>query len=243
MRRVLAMVATTAILLASGCGSKSYEFRLNKTLEDMRYRKRLDDNLLPAPSKGKFTDLMIFVRPPKGLGEPTKEFLLTVLEPNKFDIAESLVEQGKQSLYILGRVKRPKAPAGAKKAAAPVETASRGDFNQDVIAILNSVYGMEIDLAKSKEVTKKNNKYRQLVFEANGKVVHVYLWGSKTNPYEVALIFEFPKAEQANLASKIELTLESFAVGDVARKKFSGAVSEEETGEGGSPTAAPPGVF
>ena len=38
MRRVMAMVATTILVLGGGCGSKSYEFRLDQTLESMRYR-------------------------------------------------------------------------------------------------------------------------------------------------------------------------------------------------------------
>ena len=35
MRRVLALLATTSLLIAGGCGGKSYEHRLDKTLEQM----------------------------------------------------------------------------------------------------------------------------------------------------------------------------------------------------------------
>ena len=57
MRRVLAWAALTALLLAAagGCGSKSYEFRLDQTLEEMRYRKRPRRQPHPAP-KGEVRD-------------------------------------------------------------------------------------------------------------------------------------------------------------------------------------------
>lgn len=241
MRRFLATAATAALLLAGGCGGKSYEVRLEKTLEEMKYRDRLDGNLMPAQAKGKFNDNLIYIRPPKGLGEPTKEFLLTVLEPGKFDVAESFVETDKQSLYVLGRVKRPKpAPGTKKQAPTPADTAARGEFNADVFAILNDVYGVEVDSTKAKEEPKRLNKFKHVTFAAKGKDVHVYLYGTKTTPYEVALIFEYPKAEQANLASKIDLCLGSFATGERARRAFSGSGTEEEPEGTG---AAPAGVF
>ena len=240
MRRFVAILATTSLLLSVGCGGKSYEVRLGKTLEEMRYRKRLDDNLMPAPTKGKFNDFQIFVRPPLGLGEPTKEFSMVALEPGKFDVAESFVEPGKLSLYILGRVKRPKDPS-KKKTVAPVETATRLDFNTDVFQILNSVYGVEVDAAKAKSESKRLNTFKHVTFESNGKNVQVYLNGNKSAVYEVALIFEYPKTEQASLVSKIDLALGSFATGERARRAFAGSVVEEESGEGATPGA--PAVF
>ncbi len=207
MRRFLAISVTTTVMLAFGCGGKSYENRLNLTLEEMRYRKRLDDKLQPAPSKGKFTDLMIFVRPPKALEGPDTQFTLTVLEAGKFDLAESFHETGKQNFYVL--------------------------------AMLASVYGVELDPAKLKEESKKNNKFKHLKFEANGKNIHAYLYGAKTGQYEVALIFEFPTTEQAAMDTKIDLCLESFAVGEKARRYFSGSVSEDESGEGAAAGAPP----
>src|ERR1700733_5315978 len=113
MRRVLAFLATTAatLLLANGC-AKSYDIRMNRTLEKMRYEKRLNDNLMPAP-KGKLEAFLIFVRPPKSLAQ-SKEFLLTTLEPGRFDVSESFLEKDKQSLHVLARVKRPKSTAKKK---------------------------------------------------------------------------------------------------------------------------------
>src|SRR4051812_5180306 len=141
MRRAWAILATVGLMAIAGCGS-SYDIRMNKTLEDMRYRKRLDDNLMPAQSKGKFEELMIFIRPPKDL-QPAKEFLLPIPEPGKFDLEASFLENqkggespggdaqpegsgeakapkssAKQSLHVLARVKRPK--GAAKKKAEPV---------------------------------------------------------------------------------------------------------------------------
>lgn len=233
MRRALAMLATTALLLAAGCGGRSYEVRLEKTLEDMRYRKRLDDNLMPAPTKGKLEQLSIYVRPPKNMA-PSKEFLLSVLEPGKFDDAESFSDKS-SLMHILARVKLPKAPS--KKGAPEPPKASRGDFNQDVVALLNGVYNVEIDAAKAKEEKKKNNSFKHLAFEANGKNVQVYLSGGKNATYETALIFEYPKSEQAALVSKIDLCLGSFATGDRARRYFSGSLGEEESAEAPAPVA------
>jgi hypothetical protein len=255
MRRLWAIVASASVMVAWGCGG-SYDIRMNKTLEDMRYRKRRDDNLVPAPTKSKFEELAIFVRPPKNL-QPAKEFLLPQPEPGKFDLEASFLEtqkqtesQGetqkqvevpKQSLHILARVKRPKNP-NAKKAAA--EPTNRGDFLLDVLAILNSAYSPPVELTpdKFKDTKKKNNTFRHYSFAANGRNVPVYLYVPKNSPYEVALIFEYPSTEHANLYSKIELCLESFAVGKAAQRAFSGGVGDEQAGEGGA-TGPAPGVF
>src|SRR5438309_4791070 len=116
MRRVLPMAVAAAVLVTAGCGSRSYEVRLDKTLEARRYNKRLNDNLAAAV-KGKLEQNQIYLRPPLGLAEPTKDFTLIPLEPGKFDIAESFIEKDKQNLYVLARIKRPKTPP--KPGAAP----------------------------------------------------------------------------------------------------------------------------
>jgi hypothetical protein len=235
MRRVLALLATTALLLAAGCGGRSYEARLNKTLDDMRYVKRLDDNLSPAPTKGKLEASNIYIRPPKTLTGPAKEFQLTVLEPGKFDISDSFFESGKANLHVLGRIKVPKAATPKKAAPTPAEAATRGDFTSDVLALLGSVYNVELDPAKAKEekgIGPWENKFKRLAFEGNGKDVQVFFYGSKATPYEVALIFEYPNTEKASLSNKIELTLGSFATGERARRLFSGSGIEDETAEG-----------
>ena len=80
-------------------------FAFDKTLEARRYNKRLNDNLAAAV-KGKLEQNQIYLRPPLGLAEPTKDFTLIPLEPGKFDIAESFIEKDKQNLYVLARIKR-----------------------------------------------------------------------------------------------------------------------------------------
>lgn len=238
MRRVLAMLVTASCLIAVGCGSKSYEERLNRTLEDMRYQKRLDDNLMPPPTReqGKYEELAIFIRAPKSMvPSSSKEFLLyPAIEPGKFDLEGSFIEDKKQtpSLHVLARIKKPK-DASKKKVATPADTATRGDFNVDVLAIVNAVYSSDLDLAKFKEVNEKRNKFKHHTLEVNDKNVQIYLFGGKDDPHQVALIFEYPKSEQGTLVSKIKLCLESFAVGRRAQSNYSGGVTSDESEGGG----------
>jgi hypothetical protein len=163
---------------------------------------------------------------------------MTVLEPGKFDISDSFFEQGKATLHVLARINRPKAATAKKGAPAPAETATRGEFNSDVLALLGGVYNVDLDPAKLKEETKKLNKYKHMTFEGNAKVVQVYLYPAVKSatkpPYEIALVFEYPKTEAANLVPKIELTLESFETGARAQRLYSGAGLEEEAGEAGA---------
>ncbi len=235
MKRVPAILATaaaTVLLLVLGC-AKSYDIRLYKTLERMKYEKRLNDNLMPA-SKGKFETLLIYVRPPKKL-EPSKEFLLTTIEPNQYDLTESFLEKDKQTMHVLARVKRPKSTAKPKPGAKPEPVMPPpGRLGTDVVAMLNAVYGVELDLARAKEVKEKDNVYKHLKFEGNGKVVQLYMNVVKNAPYEVALIFEYPKAEESalSLVSKIKLCLESYATGERARKAFAGSGTEDESESG-----------
>ena len=96
----------------------------------------------------------------------------------------------------------------------------RGEFNRDVVGIVGNVYGVadDLEVGKFKEVTKKANKFRYHTFATGDKNVQVYLY--KFDPYEVALIFDYPSSEQANLASRINLALESFAVGPRAKNRL-----------------------
>jgi len=262
MRRVWVILASASLVVAWGCGN-SYDIRLNKTLEDMKYRKRLDDMLMPPLTKNKFEELLIFVRPPKKL-ELAKEFLLPLPEPGKFDLEASLletlksadsaapsdqpppgadapktVEPPKQSLHVVARVKRPKNPAAKKKV---VEPANRREFTTDLLALVNAAYAppAEVTLDKFKETTKRFNKFKQYAVIAGEKYVQVYFYAPKNDPYEVALIFEYPRSEHNNLSGKIDLSLESFGVGNKARSAFSGGVGEPAAGP-----AAPagPGAF
>jgi hypothetical protein len=235
MRRVFATLTTTALLLACGCGGRSYELRLETTYNNMQYKRRLDNNLMPPATKTKLETLNIYVRPPKPL-DASKEFLLTALEPGKFDDAESFSDKQAQ-LHILARVKLPK--AAPKKGAPAPPPNTRGEFVTDVVGLLNSVYNVEVDAAKAKEDTKKNNRYKRLLFEGNGKDVQVYFYGAKSQPYEIALIFEYPKTEAKSISPKIELALESFATGQKAQSAFTGGGEAEAEAAGEGATAAP----
>ena len=100
-------------------GCRDYDVRLGETLEEMKYQQRLEKNLGEGPDQGNcFRQELIYVRPPKGFTGPTKTFSLAVVEPGKFDLENSFIDEAKQaSLHVLARHKKPKAPP--KKGAAP----------------------------------------------------------------------------------------------------------------------------
>jgi hypothetical protein len=238
MRRGFAILASACVFLGLGC-AQNYDIRLGKTLEDMRYRKRLDDNLLPAPTKGKLQQSLIFVRPPLGLKGPFQAFGMTVVEPGRFDVTDSFIDEQKgASLHLLARVKQPKTP---NKKGAAAEATPRGDFNTDVIDLVKTAYGVDVELNQFKATTKshdnRTNNFKAKTLDLGAKEVQIYLYGEKNSPYEVALIYEYPKGEHNNLDPKIGLSLESFAVGEAARRSYSG-IGDEEGGEEG---AQPPG--
>jgi len=242
MQRAFAIVASACLILAMGC-SNTYDKRLEQTLEDMRYRKRQDDNLMPAATKAKLEELQVFVRPPKNLTGPTKTFTLTVVEPGRFDLENSFIDEAKtEGLHLLIRVKKAKAPAKTKKGAAPTEAAPRGDFMADVIEIIKNVYGADLEAKKFKPDIKKHgnrtNNFKATTLDLATKEVKVYFYGDKNAPHEVALIFDYPKDEKKTIDPKIRLSLEAFAVGEAARRAFSGG--EGEGGEEGGGGEAPP---
>lgn len=246
MKRLSAIALGAGLVLAVGCGTQNYDFRLDQTLKHMAYEKKLNDNLNDAPTKGKLEELQIYVRPPKDMTGPTQTFQMTVVEPGKFDVESSFIEQDKQSLHLLARFKRPKTPS--KKAPTPAETAPRGEFSTDVVELVKNAYGTEIDASKFKEEQmpreRGGNTFRAQTVDFNAKNIQIYLYGGKTNPYEVALIFEYPKAEHAVVYPRIKLCLESFAVGERAKRAFTSGEAEVE-GEGGeAPTdeSVPPPI-
>ena len=225
MRRALTLLLSCSLVCLVGCGQR-YSVRMEKTLEKMRYAKRLDDNLSPPPADGKIKELAIYVRAPKGM-ERAKQFQLTALPPGQFDAEETYFEGSKSFLHVLARKKQEK-KAAPKKDAPPVETAARGVFLDDVRNILTG-YFADADpaaVAVQKDSSHKSNLFKRSVFKGNGKNVEVYTINK--DGYDVALIFVIDPAEQAALVTKVALTLESFAVGAKAKALYSGAGSEEE---------------
>ena len=109
MRRACAILASACLLLVVGC--RDYDVRLGKTLEEMKYQQRLEKNLEKAPTKGLLQQELIYVRPPKGLRARPRPSALTAVEPGKFDLENSFIDEAKQaSLHVLARHKKPKAP-------------------------------------------------------------------------------------------------------------------------------------
>jgi hypothetical protein len=92
MKRLSAIALGVGLVLAVGCGTQVYDFRLEQTLDHMAYQKKLDDNLNDAPTKGKLEELQIYVRPPKDMTGPTQTFQMTVVEPGRFDVESSFIE-------------------------------------------------------------------------------------------------------------------------------------------------------
>ncbi len=236
MRRILAAMVTGALLVAAGCSGR-YDKRMDLTLEALKYTKRLDDNLQPPASDGPLKELAIYVRPPKTLVE-AKEFGLGAVQAGLFDVERTFYEGSKTFLHVLARVKTPK-KAAAKGAPPEAAPAARGNFNTDVLGVLKGVFGEDDSLSveKFKDDPHRSNSYKRAIFAttANGKPAEVQVYLFKNEPYDVALIFVSDPAEKAALASKINLCLESFAVGNKARSKFSGSASEEEAADGASP--------
>jgi hypothetical protein len=238
MKRALAVLAGLGFILVIGCSN--YDSRLEQTLAELRYRKRLNDNLIEAPTKGKLQELGIYVRPPKALKGPTQTFTMTVVEPGKFDLENSFIDQEKQeSMHLLARVARPKA-AAKKKGTPQPEPTPRGKFVDDVLELVKSVYGADVEPAQLKaEEHKHGNRgstFKAKTVDLAAKKVQIYFYGDEKAPYQVALIFEYPEASHSSINPKIPLSLEAFAVGDAARRAFQGAGEEfggEEGGEAG----------
>jgi hypothetical protein len=229
MKKVFVVLSSASLVLAIGC--RDYDFRLENTLEEKKYEKRLDDNLEPAPTQGLLQGDLIFVRPPLGLGaKPTEAFGMPVTDTGKFDIENSFIDQKKgTSLHVVARVKKQKPPS-AKKTAAPVETTARGKFIDDIVELVKAAYSIELAPAEFKPEphSHKNrvNDYKAVRKDLTTKEVEVYVFSEPSGVHEVALIFEFPKDQKNFISPKIGLSLESFAV--------------EGGGEIAAPSAPPP---
>ncbi len=244
MRRVLALSLSAVLVLLVGC-TASYNKRLDQTLEDMKYRQKLNQ-YLGAPAEDKFKELVIFLRPPKPL-EQSKEFLLTPTG-GLHDLEASFFDRNKPGtlrLHVLARRKVAKAPAKKKDAQAEqAPTVARGVFKTDVAGELANDFGAtEENLAKVQEYSpgKRRNSYKRIQFVSptSGDTIRVYLYENKSENYDVALIWDIPKGQEKDttISNGIELCLESFATGRRADHQFvtGGAGGEGPAeGEGGA---------
>lgn len=244
MRRSAALAATMVLVLAAGCG-KSYERRVEATLNRLRYEQKLNQYLKPAEG-GKFQDLGIFLRVPIGL-EPTLQPGLAV-DPGAYEVVATFLDSGGADskkaadapppaaglrLHVLARVKRKKSTP--KKGEAPPPESPRGDFVADVRQALASDLG-NTDDAQNKALdnnTQGKNAYKRLIFTAgNGDFIRAYF--AKQGDYEVALIWDVPQAVDKSSANGVRYCLESFATGPAALARFQGRNEDEpDAGEGG----------
>jgi len=236
MKRVLASLLTAVLIFVWGCGYNSYQSRLEYTLEQMKYRQRLDDNLIPAPTDPKFRDFPMYIRPPKGM-TLAREFVMAELPPGQYDLAVTFFEQDKGTLHVLGRRKTAKKAASKNAPQQPEPAAPRGPFVQDITSLLMSVYGAN-DVLQNPQFqtdTAKKSAFKRLIFNAsNGDVVRVFLY--QKDPYEVALIWDIPAAvdRDPKLLRARDLCRESFALGRRANDSFSGSLSSGEQGSEGA---------
>ncbi|HEV3163609.1 MAG TPA: hypothetical protein VGZ22_06175 [Isosphaeraceae bacterium] len=248
MKRVLALALTAAVVVGWGCGLNSYEKRLDKTLDDMRFIIRLDENLIPAPTDSKFKDFPMYLRPPKGMALSTSFVLAADVPEGQFDLTASFLGDGAEAgrnLHVLGRRKAAKKTppkAGAPPQAEPV---AQHPFNEEVIALLRGAYGESEALATPQYQTekKRHNEFRRLIFTAsNGNIIRVYLY--KKEPYEAALVWDIPadRDKDAAATNARDLTLQSFAVGRRAESYFSGALTEGASSSGGEATGGSEGA-
>jgi hypothetical protein len=246
MKRVLGILVGASLAISIGCAN-SYDLRIEQTLENMRYRRDLDRNTEAPPTKSNLETAKIYLRAPKGLKGPAQSFPY-VVEPGKFDIADSFIDPDKQtSLHILARTNAPKPPT--KKAAGPpaegadqpAPAAVRGDFTSDVLDFIKSAYSTDFDASQVKPVStdthgRKGVPYKGATIETGNKVVKVYFHGEKTGPAQVALIFEGTKESLNSLSSQISYSLNSLVIGPKATSIYGG--QDELAAEEG---AAPPG--
>lgn len=242
MNRVALSLLLTASLGIAGClGDASYDERMQLTLENMRYKQKLDSNLIPAP-QDKFKNLNVFVRPPKGLAQMPTCTLNPA--PGMFDIAETF--SGPITLHVLVRLKNPPKPKPAQpgQPAPPGPAADRGSFIPSVNALLAANFGAEPGATEN--VTEHSKTYKRAKFTAaNGDTVTVYYYdqGSEKSGYYAALVWVIPpsSANTAPVVTGLPLTMGSFATGRAAANAFAGRAEDDSGPSGPAQENAPAG--
>ena len=224
MKSVLKVLAgaSLAVSMSIGC-AQSYDLRIDETLKNMKYKRDLEKNTEDPPSASNLASEEIYIRAAKGLEGPAKTFAF-VVEPGRFDIADTFIDQEKgASLHILARSNKPKAKGAATKKAPgppvvpaapgteeePPPAAARGDFTTDVLDFLRAAYSTEIEPLKPVDVNSHGRKgvnYKGTTLDLGDKQVKVYFHGEKTDPAQIALIFEGSKAapEEHQLADRLQ---------------------------------------
>jgi hypothetical protein len=235
MRRVWVVIVSAMLVTTIGCGKRSYDLRLASTLEDMKYKRRLKDNLMEPPTDKKFQELTIYLRAPKELAL-AKAGQLPVTE-GQFDLDASFNDKADANLHVLARVKMPKKPLAKGAPPPPTLPPRNPSFEAEVLGVLANVFGAVDGLQTPKfsmeSTDRSKNQFKRLIFPANEKEVKVYIY--KQGNHEVALIFVYDPKLKIPLNAKIPLCLDSFATGARAGRLYSGGGAEEDA-DTSSPT-------
>ena len=215
MKRVLALLASVNLfLVVIGCAYE-YDIRLDKTYDNRPYQKRLDENLEKPADEVEPRIAKIFVRPPLASKGRSTSSLSPRSSPvsSTSRIPSSRIKEVCTS-WPASRGRRHPTPKGADS---PPQRNPPGDFTADVLDLLKSPMVPELSRSPSSNprprAARKGHSFKTLDLDLTAKQVKVYLYGEKTSPAQVALIFEYTKEELKNLSSRIDLCLGSFRVG------------------------------
>ena len=204
-------------------------------------------NLEAAPTKGMLQGDEIFVRPPLGL-RGTQTFVLTAADTRKFDIENSFIDQKKgTSLHVVARIKKPKGPPGTRRGRRPPSNPPPSGANSSTTLsswsrppiASSSRPRAQARVAESWQPGERLQSREAGSDDESRRGLRLH---RSNGIRDVAMIFEFPKAQKTYMSPKIGLCLECFAVGDLAggssmerrRRTWMGARGD------GSPGAGPP---
>lgn len=234
-KRVLAVLLLgTSALGLSGClGESSYENRLNRTLEDLKFQRQLDANLNPADT-GRLKELNLFVRPPRGMAKAQAPGIN--VPPGSYDVVETFLGQVDAQgtpiqLQVLGRVKQPPRTGQPKPGDPPPPPETNlATFEGDVRGLLNAVYGGGGD-TKSEVVNERGRQYKRIKFQAaDGQFVSANLHEQPNQKLALIFVYPAPAANSQAVTTAIPLALGSVAVGPKAAAAFSGRPEAEASG-------------
>ena len=139
---------------------------------------------------------------PRGLQGRLQAFSLTAVEPGKFDLENSFIDQKKgTSLHVVARIKKPKAPPSAKKAAAPAEHPPPGANSSTTSSSWSRPPTASSSRPHSSSPSRRamateTTTTRPSKLDLTTKEVEVYVYTEPNGVHEVAMIFEYPKTEK-----------------------------------------------
>ena len=227
MRRAWVVIAFAGLVAAVGCGKENYEKRMNARLEQLKYERRVEKNLMKAPGDKKFQDFKIFIRPPKEEAQAKTGAAPGGGGPVRARARPSATRIRPCTSWPGSRCPRSRRPRGPRR---PRRPRPRGEFVGDVLGVLATQFNSPdaLQTPKFSDEVKKANRFKRLTFTANDKQVRLYTL--KEGTHEVALVFVYdPKAKDAKVSmdSAIELALETFATGEKATRLYNGGSEEE----------------